>query len=64
MRQGSDIGTIYRSAIFAASEDHQRTALAARNIYQAVLQEAGLTRITTAIEPASGFWILYSVFSL
>jgi len=56
MRQGSDIGTIYRSAIFAASEGQQAQALAARDAYQAALDEAGLGRIGTEIRPATEFY--------
>jgi peptide-methionine (S)-S-oxide reductase len=56
MRQGSDIGTIYRSAIFAASEGQQAQALAARDAYQAALDEAGLGRIGTEIRSATEFY--------
>jgi peptide-methionine (S)-S-oxide reductase len=56
MRQGSDIGTIYRSAIYATTEDQHAAALAARDAYQAALREAGFARITTVVEPASDFY--------
>jgi peptide-methionine (S)-S-oxide reductase len=56
MRQGSDIGTIYRSAVYVTTEDQHRAALAARDVYQARLKEAGLGRITTTIEAASDFY--------
>jgi peptide-methionine (S)-S-oxide reductase len=56
MRQGSDVGTIYRSAIYATSEGQHAQALAARDAYQALLDKAGLARITTEIRPASEFY--------
>jgi peptide-methionine (S)-S-oxide reductase len=56
MRQGGDIGTIYRSAVYVTTEDQHRAALAARDVYQARLKEAGLGRITTTIEAASDFY--------
>jgi peptide-methionine (S)-S-oxide reductase len=56
MRQGGDVGTYYRSAIFSATEAQHAAALAARDAYQAALDDAGLARITTAILPASDFY--------
>jgi peptide-methionine (S)-S-oxide reductase len=56
MRQGADIGTFYRSAVFATTKEQHVAALAGREAYQAALAEAGLPRITTAIEAASDFY--------
>ena len=56
MRQGADIGTFYRSAVFAATEGQHAAALAACEAYQAALSKAGHARITTVIEPVSGFY--------
>ena len=56
MRQGNDIGTQYRSAIYYASEEQRRTAEMARETYNAALQKAGLKPITTEIEAAGPFY--------
>jgi peptide-methionine (S)-S-oxide reductase len=57
MRQGNDIGTQYRSAIFTHSEAQMTAALASRDTYQAALQKAGHTdHITTEIAPAPPFY--------
>ena len=56
MRQGNDVGTQYRSAIFAVGEDQQRAAEASRGAYQAALQRAGYGQITTEIRPAPPFY--------
>jgi peptide-methionine (S)-S-oxide reductase len=56
MRQGNDVGTQYRSAIFATDDVQLRTAVASRNIYQARLSEAGFGEITTEIASAPTFY--------
>jgi peptide-methionine (S)-S-oxide reductase len=56
MRQGNDIGTIYRSAIYVTTKDQHRAALAGSVAYQAALKEAGLGRITTTIGPVQDFY--------
>jgi peptide-methionine (S)-S-oxide reductase len=56
MRQGNDVGTQYRSVIHCESDAHQRAAAAARERYQAVLQQAGYGAITTEIGPALEFY--------
>jgi len=56
MRQGNDVGTQYRSAIYYGS-DAQRVAIeASRERYQASLNNAGLGEITTEIAPAGPFY--------
>lgn len=57
MRQGNDIGTAYRSAIFTHSEAQLQAALQSRDTYQVALAKAGHPdRITTEIVPALTFY--------
>lgn len=56
MRQGNDIGTQYRSAIYTFSEQQLALALQTRADYQASLNEAGHGEITTEIMPATNFY--------
>ena len=56
MRQGNDIGTQYRSAIYTTSEAQRAEALRSRDAYQAALSEAGRGPITTEIEPAPTYY--------
>ena len=51
-RQGGDIGTQYRSAIFTTTPEQQVAAEASREKYQAALVEKGFGKITTQIVPA------------
>jgi peptide-methionine (S)-S-oxide reductase len=56
MRQGNDIGTQYRSAIFYADEAQRAAAEASRDAYQRRLGEEGYDPITTEIAPAPPFF--------
>jgi peptide-methionine (S)-S-oxide reductase len=56
MRQGNDIGTQYRSAIFYQSPDQQARAEASLAAYQKRLAEAGFPQITTEVVPAAEFY--------
>ena len=56
MRQGGDIGTQYRSAIYTYSDAQAAAAQASRDAYQAALTRAGLGAITTEIRPAPEFF--------
>ena len=56
MRQGNDVGTQYRSAIYTTNEDQAKAAAASKAQYQAALQEKGFGDITTEIAPAPAFY--------
>jgi peptide-methionine (S)-S-oxide reductase len=56
MRQGADVGTQYRSAIYTFNEDQKKAALASRKAYQESLSGAGYGAITTEIEDAPTFY--------
>ena len=56
MRQGNDVGTQYRSAVYAASEGQRDAALASRDRYQRRLRAAGYGEITTEIREAPDFY--------
>ena len=56
MRQGNDVGTQYRSAVFYRTDDERAAALASRETYQKVLTESGYGEITTEIIPARDFF--------
>jgi peptide-methionine (S)-S-oxide reductase len=56
MRQGADIGTQYRSAIFWFSDTQRQLAEASRRAYQEALTAAGYGPITTELGPAPPFY--------
>lgn len=56
MRQGADIGTQYRSAIYAHGEAQRAAAEASRERYQSRLAKAGYGAITTEIRQAPEFY--------
>ena len=56
MRQGNDIGTQYRSAIYTVSEEQTEAAKQSLQDYQAELTGAGYGAITTEIAPLDRFW--------
>ncbi|MEN9698081.1 MAG: hypothetical protein RL448_36 [Actinomycetota bacterium] len=57
-RQGNDVGTQYRSAIFTTSSEQEVLAKNAIRIYQAELSKAGIGKIVTEISSASNnkYW--------
>ena len=55
MRQGNDVGTQYRSAIYTEGELQAKSAQASRDAYQDVLRAAGYGDITTEIRDAGEF---------
>ena len=56
MRQGNDVGTQYRSAIYWRDEEQRRAAEASRDAYQRALRAAGRGEITTEIASAPEFY--------
>jgi peptide-methionine (S)-S-oxide reductase len=56
MRQGNDVGTQYRSAIYCTSGAQRELAEASAARYQSALESAGYGRVTTEIREASDFY--------
>ena len=56
MRQGNDIGSQYRSVIYAETDALLEIARASRDRYQLALDRAGFGRITTEIALATDFY--------
>jgi len=56
MRQGNDVGTQYRSAIYYSTEREGEAARASRERFQEALTRAGLGEITTEIRQAPSFY--------
>jgi peptide-methionine (S)-S-oxide reductase len=56
MRQGGDVGTQYRSAIYYADEAQHDAAEATRKAFQDVLSAGGYGEITTEVAPAGPFY--------
>ena len=56
MRQGNDIGTQYRSAIYTTTPQQLDAALRSKDAYEQVLKARGLGPITTEIREAPPFY--------
>jgi peptide-methionine (S)-S-oxide reductase len=56
MRQGGDVGTQYRSAIYTFGEAQARAAAESREAYQKVISGAGFGAITTELAEAPPFY--------
>jgi peptide-methionine (S)-S-oxide reductase len=56
MRQGNDVGTQYRSAIYTTTDEQLRVAKASEEAFQPVVTAAGRGEITTEIVPLTKFY--------
>jgi len=56
MRQGNDVGTQYRSAIYTFDEAQRKAAEASKAAYQKALSAKGLGAITTEVAPEREFY--------
>jgi len=56
MRQGNDVGTQYRSAVYCTSAAQRQAVESSRAAYQDRLTAAGLGRVTTEIADAQPFY--------
>jgi peptide-methionine (S)-S-oxide reductase len=56
MRQGNDVGSTYRSGIYAYNDAQMTAAKASKEVYAAALKAAGMGPITTEILPAPTFY--------
>jgi peptide-methionine (S)-S-oxide reductase len=56
MRQGNDVGTQYRSAIYTTTEAQAALAQISQEMFQEKLGEAGYGDVTTEIAPAGSFY--------
>jgi peptide-methionine (S)-S-oxide reductase len=56
MRQGNDVGTQYRSAIYTSGDAQAAAAVASKTAYQKALGAKGLGSITTEVAPSGPFY--------
>ena len=56
MRQGNDMGTQYRSGIYAFDQTQTDQALASKQVFEPLLKQAGYPDVTTEIIPAPEFY--------
>jgi peptide-methionine (S)-S-oxide reductase len=56
MRQGNDVGTQYRSAIYTYGDEQAQAAAASRDAYAGALAAAGHGAVTTELGPAPEFY--------
>ena len=56
MRQGNDLGTQYRSAIYTTTPEQAETVEKSQQMFQQALSAKGLGRITTEVAPAGEFF--------
>ena len=55
-RQGNDVGSQYRSAIFWTTDAQRDAVIRSRDAYAAVLQDGGFGAVTTEIAEAGEFF--------
>ncbi|GGD14431.1 peptide-methionine (S)-S-oxide reductase MsrA [Nocardioides daphniae] len=56
MRQGNDVGTQYRSALYTTSPEQEEVARELTGLYAAELQRQGFPEVTTEIAPAGEYY--------
>ncbi len=56
MRQGNDVGTQYRSAIYWTNPVHEKLIRDSKNAYEKALADKGYGAITTELQPAGEFY--------
>jgi peptide-methionine (S)-S-oxide reductase len=56
MRQGNDVGTQYRSAVYTFSDEQAETARRLRAAYEPVIMQRGYGAITTEVKPAPTYY--------
>jgi peptide-methionine (S)-S-oxide reductase len=56
MRQGNDVGTQYRSAIYVTDSQQKVTALDSQKVFQEALTGSGHSQITTEIDDLQTFY--------
>ena len=59
-RQGNDIGTQYRSAVYWTTSEQEKWVTESRNAYNEVLVSKGFDPITSELAPASNFKFWYA----
>ena len=56
MRQGNDVGSTYRSGIYAYTAEQLEAAKSSKAVYEQALKAAGMGPITTEILPVPTFY--------
>jgi peptide-methionine (S)-S-oxide reductase len=56
MRQGNDVGTQYRSAIYTTTDAQYAEAVSSRDAFAPIVRDAGRGEITTEIKPLDGYF--------
>lgn len=55
-RQGNDVGTQYRSAVYTTTDDQLDQTKRSQDVYQAVLSSEGFGPITTEVKPLEDYY--------